>query len=321
MSRTSRRVIVGTIAGALLLGVALVALRGCTLLSWNKEPVPGNSVSVLITRDFGRNLIKDENVRPMSGDSVMDVLHDVAHVDTGYGGGFVDAIDGLGSSSGADGHADWFYYVNGVLSGMGADEYEVKGGDAVWWDYHTWNENNFIPAVVGSYPMPFARTNQEERATVLFSDYLESLSRQVGGYLGEYGAHVRYSSDLSGFDYGERSGPAIAFLTFEDARRTGWIADLLKNRSKTGIFIAFDGDKPVPLDSDGNPAPTDEEISAAVLACGSGVGDRSPVWLVLCDGERGAAQAGRLLVSNPESLNRKVGVVVGTSGDVYALPR
>ncbi|MBU4301409.1 MAG: DUF4430 domain-containing protein [Actinobacteria bacterium] len=322
MSRTGKRAIMWTLAAILVVGVTLFALKGCTLMPWNKETAGGEPVSVLITRDFGGVLITDESVRPRSGDSVMDVLLQVAEVETGYGGGFVSAIDGLGSGSGESGRSDWFYYVNGVLSGLGADEYQVEGGDKIWWDHHSWNESNFIPAVVGSYPMPFTRgySREETLSTVLFSDYLESLARQVGGYLAEGGARVQYEGDLPGFICGDRSGPVIAFVTFEDARKTGWITELLASPGKTGAFLTFDGDRPVPLDSNGDPAPLQEEISAAVLACGSGIGDPFPVWLVLCDGEDGVKQAGRLLVSGSQGLSRKVGVVVA-GGNVYSLPR
>jgi len=323
LSRTGRRTIIWALVAILAVGVVLVALKGCTLMPWNKEAAGDETVSVLITRDFGGVLIADEDVSPKSGDSVMDILHQVAGVDTSYGGGFVSAIDGLGSESGEGGHSDWFYYVNGVLSGLGADEYQVEVGDRIWWEYHTWNGGNFIPAVVGSYPMPFTRgySREEALSTVLFSEYLESLAREVGGYLAEGGSRLQYESDLPGFACGDRSGPVIAFVTFEDARETGWISELLASPGKTGAFLTLDGDSLVPLDSNGEPAPLSEDPIAAVLACGSGIGDPFPVWLVLCDGEDGAEQAGRLLVSGRQGLSRKVGVVVGAGGELYSLPR
>jgi hypothetical protein len=50
---------------------------------------------------------------------------------------------------------DWFYYVNGVEASKGAAEVDVHAGDRVWWDLHDWNQTDYIPAVVGSYPEPF----------------------------------------------------------------------------------------------------------------------------------------------------------------------
>jgi len=323
LSRAGKQTIIWTLVALLAMAVILVALKGCTLMPWNKKAAGDETVSVLITHDFGGVLIADESVSPRSGDSVMDVLHQVVKVDTSYGGGFVSAIDGLSSGNSEGGRSDWFYYVNGVLSGQGADEYQVKVGDSIWWEYHTWNESNFIPAVVGSYPMPFTRgySREEALSTVLFSGCLEGLAREVGGYLADNGALLQYESDLPGFVYGNRSGPVIAFVTLKDAREIGWIAELLANPGKTGAFLALDGDNLVPLYSNGEPAPLSDDLVASVLACGSGIGDTFPVWLVLCEGENGAEQVSRLLISEPQSLSRKIGVVVGAGGELYSLPR
>lgn len=85
----------------------------------------------------------------------MSLLRRNATVGTRYGGGFVQSIDG--HSGGYDGSepVDWFYYVNGVEASKGAAEVDVRAGDRVWWDVHDWNQTDYIPAVVGSYPEPF----------------------------------------------------------------------------------------------------------------------------------------------------------------------
>ncbi len=73
-------------------------------------------------------------------------------VQTRYGGGFVESIDGL---SGDSSHHDWFYYVNGIEAPEGAAGTAVHRGDRIWWDLHDWSQTDSIPAVVGSYPEPF----------------------------------------------------------------------------------------------------------------------------------------------------------------------
>ena len=53
------------------------------------------------------------------------------------------------------GHSyDWFFYVNGYWSPVGAGEAQVHPGDRIWWDYHDWTEAEHVPAVVGSWPSP-----------------------------------------------------------------------------------------------------------------------------------------------------------------------
>jgi len=74
-------------------------------------------------------------------------------VDTRYGGGFVQSIEGLAGDSGAK--VDWFYYVNGIEASEGAAARKVAPGDQIWWDRHDWSATMRVPAVVGSFPEPF----------------------------------------------------------------------------------------------------------------------------------------------------------------------
>ena len=56
---------------------------------------------------------------------------------------------------------DWFFFVNGIYSDIGAGEAKVHAGDRIWWDYRDWAEAYRVPAVVGSWPEPFlARTSR-----------------------------------------------------------------------------------------------------------------------------------------------------------------
>lgn len=291
-------------------------------MPWGKEKAAEEPARVIITRDFGKETLIEREVTVRSGDSVMDVLVEAADVDTSYGGAFVESVEGL-SSSAATGNLDWFYYVNGILAGVGAREYEVSGGDFIWWDYHPWNEKNFSPAVVGAYTRPFSRGYSKDghESLVFFSGYLESLAVQIGERLESDGAVVECRKLPGDFSPEDMRCPTMAVMTLADALDTGWSVRVLENPEKAGTFLALQGGKLVPLDSNGDPAPIGEEIAAAIVATGSGIGDESPVWMVLCDGEDGARQAGRLLVDDTEELDTRVGAVVGESGTVYSLPR
>jgi hypothetical protein len=142
------RVLLATLALACVLAAA-----GCGL-------GPGGSqredARVLVTRDFGTQRLGErsgEKVR--DGDTVMRVLQRGFDVDTRYGGGFVQAIDGLHGGDENGRRVDWFFYVNGVEASKGAAAIKVRGGDAIWWDRHPWEAAMSVPAVVGSFPEPF----------------------------------------------------------------------------------------------------------------------------------------------------------------------
>jgi hypothetical protein len=131
---------------------AAVALGGCGL-----GPGPGTSnVTMTITHGFGSDQVGFATELHVPGsETVMRMLERrFKNVQLRYGGGFVESIDGL---SGSSSHTDWFYYVNGVEAPKGAAVTALDQGDRVWWDLHDWTATDSIPAVVGSFPEPFAR--------------------------------------------------------------------------------------------------------------------------------------------------------------------
>ena len=69
----------------------------------------------------------------------MRVLERDAEISTRYGGGFVQSIDGLEADERFGRSFDWFFYVNGVESTVGAADYALHGGEAIWWDYRDWS--------------------------------------------------------------------------------------------------------------------------------------------------------------------------------------
>jgi Domain of unknown function (DUF4430) len=139
------RTLVCAAAIALLIAVA----AGCGL-----GPGTGTSdVNVIVTRGFGSDRLGSATERRVPGsETVMRMLERSFPVQTRYGGGFVESIDGL---SGDSSQRDWFYYVNGIEAGKGAAATAVHRGDRIWWDLHDWSVTNSVPAVVGSFPEPF----------------------------------------------------------------------------------------------------------------------------------------------------------------------
>jgi len=126
-----------------------VAAAGCGL-----GPGPGTGdVTLTVTRGFGSKRLGAVAAPHVPGsETVMRMLERSFNVQTRYGGGFVESIDGL---SGSSSRLDWFYYVNGIEATVGAASTAVHRGDRIWWDLHDWSATNSVPAVVGSFPEPF----------------------------------------------------------------------------------------------------------------------------------------------------------------------
>jgi hypothetical protein len=140
----------GTAVAIALLGAALAA-AGCGL-------GPGadvGSVELTVTREYGAVPVLRRSLQAKESDTVMRALEANAEVETRYGGGFVHSIDGVAEGERGGDPYDWFFYVDGVESPVGAADVDLRGGERVWWDFRDWSATNHVPAVVGSWPAPF----------------------------------------------------------------------------------------------------------------------------------------------------------------------
>lgn len=150
-------------AVAIALLAAALAIAGCGI-------GPGadvGEVSLTVTRDYGsqpvRSRVTDEATE---SDTVMRLLERNAEISTRYGGGYVQSIENLAEAVSGGHNYDWFFYVNGVESPVGAADFPLHGGEAIWWDYRDWEAAPRVPAVVGSWPQPFSGGYEGERHPV-----------------------------------------------------------------------------------------------------------------------------------------------------------
>ena len=150
------------VASLALLGAAL-ATAGCGL----GAGAGVGEVSLRVTRDFGAAQVsapaRDE---ASESDTVMRVLDREAEIETSYGGRYVRAIDGLSEATRGGRRYDWFFFVNGIEASVGAADFPLRGGEAIWWDYRDWSRALYVPAVVGSWPEPFADGYEGKRHPV-----------------------------------------------------------------------------------------------------------------------------------------------------------
>ena len=141
----------GTAVAIALLGAALAA-AGCGL-------GPGSEVGdvrLTVTRDYGAEPVLEKPVGGVTeSDTVMRALDRSADITTRYGGRFVQSIEGVEGGEETGRYFDWLFYVNGIESDVGAADFPLHGGEAIWWDYRDWTSALHIPAVVGSWPQPF----------------------------------------------------------------------------------------------------------------------------------------------------------------------
>lgn len=276
----------GTAATLALLFAALVAV-GCGV-----GPGSGiGEVSLSVTRDYGAGQVQPVTASEASeSDTVMRVLDREAKISTGYGGGFVQSIDGLNEAVRGGRRYDWFFYVDGVESPVGAADFSLRGGDAIWWDYRDWSATSRVPAVVGSWPRPLLGGYEGKTHPV-------AVECQGGGAacgavrrkLGEAG--VDPVSDLSSDTIRVLVGP-WARLRDDPAA-----AQLEQGPQVSGVFADFTrragGYRLQGLDESGEPARrfgSDVGLVAATRRF-----EAPPVWLVSGATARGTLAAADLL--------------------------
>jgi hypothetical protein len=257
------------VATALLL--AALATAGCGL-------GPGadvGSVELTVTREYGAVPMLQRSVSAKESDTVMRVLEGEAEIVTRYGGGFVHTIDGVAERQGGGNPYDWFFYVDGAESPIGAAEYELEGEERIWWDYRDWSATNHVPAVVGSWPAPFSDGIGGERYPVV-------LECREGGGACEV---AREALEREGVEVTSGSpDKAIRMLVGPWQRvRTDGTAKLVEaGPAESGVFADFeatgDGYEVVALDEAGEPARRlgpDTGLVAATSRYGG-----PPVWVV-----------------------------------------
>ena len=290
----------GRLIGAAATALALaVAASACGL---GPGPSTSGTATLTVTEDYGsRVLVEADDESPAESETVMRLLDREAEITTRYGGGFVQSINGVEGTSAGGRSLDWFFYVNGIESSVGAGEVNVRGGDRVWWDYRDWSAAARVPAVVGAYPEPLAddpvSVECETRHAVCddVTKRLEDAGVEVGGADTE-------SRVLVGPWERVRSDPAAGPL--EDGPGTSGVF-AVPVIAKTGWAIPL-------LTAEGEQAGSATGLVAAVRD-----GDDPPTWLVTGTDDDGVERAAALL--DEQDLRNRYAVAVEGDRDV-ALP-
>ena len=225
--------LVRILAAALVLCAAAAA--GCGLGPGKDQ----GDVSLTVTRDYGSKVLLQKSDSINESDTVFRVLDRNADMSTRYGGGFVQSIDGLAGSQSGGRSSDWFFYVNGIESPIGSAQYDLSGGDRVWWDYRDWTAAMRVPAVVGSWPEPFVHGFQGKRYST--RDRLRRVDRAVRSR--RCGAGSAGGGEASAAIRGEDRGLR---RPLEQDRGRIDPTPALQGPDRSGVFAHFVGDQEAP---------------------------------------------------------------------------
>lgn len=313
-----------------LSALVVLALSLCSC-SGPSPPATGTGivVRVVATQGFGGELLFDEAVEVAPGTSAMAALVQVAEVETAYGGGFVNAIDGVSSQYTGSGGAkqDWFFYVNGISSRKGAADYTLHDGDTQHWDFHQWDFRMSVPAIVGDFPQPFVDGygGQAWPTVVVYEDGLEEAAQELEGALAALGVVDVSSQHWDSLTADCTQGCNLVCLGLP---ASDMVSELNAIWDRLGFFVHFEGDTMVVYDAGG-------EVEARYGAgCGLVQATQSPwhpggvgacqgvVWVVSGTDEAGVRGAVDALLTRQDEMRYAFAIVVDTdSGEIVRVPR
>lgn len=302
--RTPRSRLLALAALALTLAAALA---GCGL----GAGAGGTGARVLVTRDFGTRQVGARIHQSLpSSETAMRLLERDFHVTTRYGGGFVQSIDGLAGGSAGGRPVDWFIYVNGMESQVGAADVTLHDGDVIWWDRHDWGAAQDTPAVVGSFPEPFAHGSGGKRYPVVLecADDVDAACTTVGDRLGAAG--VVAGRQALGTGVGQDT--TRVFVGRWSELRSDPALELIDHGPGAGgVYVRFspDGSQMGLLDPRGQVART--LGAGAGLVAATRFEQQAPTWVVTGTDVAGVAAAARAL--DEQTLARRFALALNGS--------
>ncbi|UGS35680.1 DUF4430 domain-containing protein [Capillimicrobium parvum] len=245
-----------------------------------RSPSGSSDVSVLVTRDSGAQRVGDAGPQPAAGgQTLLSLLR--AGFDVRESGGRVQAIDGT--------PGPWRVFVNGVHETGDPAKAGVHAGDRIWWDAHRVD----VPAVIGSYPEPFAHGRDGRRWPVRVECVRHGDKRScdaIAKRLGESG--ILASQSLIGTEGGDENlrvlvGPWSAMRGDRAAR----LVDLGPRASGVAARFSDDGRSLALLDAGGHVVRTLGPGSGLIAA--TAFDDQPPTWFITGTDAAGVASAVR----------------------------
>jgi hypothetical protein len=304
----------------LLLLAAILA--GCPVQPADLDNTEQASVTVVVTRDFGRELILAEEVAIEDGTDAMTALQSAAEVETKYGGGFVKAINGLSSQEAK--RLDWFYYINGISLSLGAKDYALRDGDVEQWDLRDWGYLQFVPAIIGAFPQPYLNglKGEPKTAAVVYDEPLAEEAAALAAKLEEWGVTTVTLNGAETLSDGVKEESNLIILAGADNRL---ILELNELPKKLGFFTCMEEGKITALDGKGDQSGEYGAGWGLIQATQNpwnpkGVGSgESVVFMVTGSDAEGIRSAVQALIDNSDGLRYAYAALVNNN-EIIKIP-
>jgi hypothetical protein len=297
-----------------VLAAVVIVFSGCGLGAGSQE----GTADLLVTRDYGQDVMVEKTLGDLTeSETAIRVLDGNAEIETRYGGGFIQSIDGVEGGTPGGRSSDWFFSVNGIVSEIGGAEFPVNAGDKVWWDYRDWTDAMEVGAVVGAFPAPMS-TGYKGQDWPVSIECLDSADacEKVRDNLGASGIETKMSVDGI-----EPSSDTIRIVvgTWDRVSADQAAGRLDSGPASSGIFARFESrngsDSLIGLDREAGKA-EDYGPDAGLVAAGRKGAD-APAWFVTGGTSIGVEAAASALTESDLAHHYAVAV---TADGVMPLP-
>lgn len=277
---------------------------------------------LIITRNFGREIVQELDVAIRPETSLIELMQQDLQVSTGFGGGFIKAINNYESGSFSGQRWDWFFYVNGIGSPVGAGQVKPRPGDMIWWDYHAWSNGPGQSAVIGCFPGPLSNTSTARVQVKILTDAgNEGSGERVRQALAARGVNIVDMADIAQHNdwLEKRPGPVLVIGEWDNLKGSAILSKWNDSFHKNGSGIHFEEGQLQLLGTNGQSERMVTGSAGVIVASGSGLGDTAPLWLIAGTDQKGLQMAVETLCSQPEKLRLKYGLAV-LPQEIVALP-
>ncbi|MFH1856782.1 MAG: DUF4430 domain-containing protein [Candidatus Omnitrophota bacterium] len=265
---------------------------------WNTEARARN-LTLWITENFNQICLLDKETLFENG-SVADILEKNTQVKSDFGGNFITSINGIEIN--APEKESWFYYLNGVLSDVGAKQCVPESGSIIWWDFHSWDNNVYINAVIGAYPQPFLNGIEGNLKTVIL--YAASVEKKAGilkKSLEEKGVR-EVDIELCRRVSCAREAMFIIMGKWRDLSEFEFVKDIFKNYRRLNIFVGMEENKLGIMDTSFNVIEEFEKASV-ITAVKIGFGKtRKIIWFITGTDDKSVNEAVDVLLYEPSKI-------------------
>ncbi|MDY6959154.1 MAG: DUF4430 domain-containing protein [Halobacteriota archaeon] len=294
---------------AFLLVTLLILSATCGCVDGPVETTP----TIIVTRDFGRETIFQGSA---NGSDALEALKEVLRVDED--GGFINGIGDIRSEFPSNKN-DWFFYVNGISSNVGAGDYTIHDGDILRFDFHDWDRYLRIPALIGDFPEPFVHGygGSRQETLIVYDQGFFNIASPLKDELEEMGASVQLREDLPEEEKEKYNLIVIGRPEFK------YITELNDMYDKLGLFVYFEEDEMVLLDSNGDVS--NRYGSGAVIQATQNPWNpkgtnacENVVWMV-CGSEEDVREGIHILSSKRDKIQHSFAVIV-VGDDIIKVP-